>query len=345
MDHDMRLALADFVLLALPEPVVVLDSRGALATSNRAAMERPEIAELFDLSSGGQRVSAFLDDLRRHGIARAEIAVSAGTLRLEGTAIEGFLIVIVRDVSERRELDQEMQQLRAGASLALVAATLVHDFNNVLAPVLLLSARLATELERGSRVETIASEIHSAATLGASLMRDVISLSRPRMLQIERVSVNEVIAERLGLITRFLGDSVIIEHELDAGLGDVLVDRKRFEHALLNLVANARDAMPDGGRLTIATRLVATDRGPSVTLEVTDTGVGMTEDVRRRAFESFFTTKADSGGTGIGLASVHRFARESGGHVTLESEPMKGTKATLVLPRLAASEPVSLPAS
>jgi CheY-like chemotaxis protein len=206
---------------------------------------------------------------------------------------------------------------------------------------LLLSSRLADEVEKESRVAMIATEIHSAATLGASLMRDVLSLSRPRTKLIERVAVNEVISERLGLIARLLGDTVEIQSVLDEGAGDVLVDRKRFEHAILNLVANARDAMPAGGRLTIATRLVDCDSGPSVTLAVTDTGVGMSDHVRGRAFDSFFTTKGDSGGTGIGLASVLRFARESGGLVTLDSELRKGTTVTLVLPRLAASEPVS----
>jgi signal transduction histidine kinase len=338
MESDPRLALAELVLLRLPEPVHVLDASGKIVEANRAARKRADIEQLFADDVRDVFLGELLDDLRTHGVAAVELSLAAGTIRLEATALEGWFVVIVRDVSERREVDEELRLLRSGASLALVAATLVHDFNNVLTPVLLLSSRLERELGKESREAMMASEIHSAAKLGASLMRDVLALSRPRTHLIERVDVNDVVVERLGLIGRLLGEFVEVESVLDDRVGDVLVDRKRFEHALLNLVANARDAMPGGGRLRIATKLVEGDE-PSVTLSVGDTGVGMTDDVRRRAFDNFFTTRGDSGGTGIGLASVHRFARESGGRVTLESEPMVGTTVTLFLPRLASSRP------
>lgn len=131
-----------------------------------------------------------------------------------------------------------------------------------------------------------------------------------------------------------LGASVAMELELDEDAGTVLVDRTRLEHALLNLLANARDAMPGGGRLAIATRSVSGPEGPFVALDVRDTGVGMTREVQRRAFDAFFTTKGDPGARGMGLASVRRFADESGGRVTLASEPRRGTTATLLLPRV-----------
>jgi two-component system, cell cycle sensor histidine kinase and response regulator CckA len=341
MQRDLASVLGDFVLDRLSEALVVLDPDGSLVKSNRAASAsgRTDIVGLFDDARRDPRIETFLEGLRLHAVSRAEVESANGqTLSLDGVAIDGWFIVLVRDDSERRELDRELQQLRSGASLALVAATLVHDFNNLLTPVLLLSSRLVSELEKESRAAMLASEIHAAANLGSALMRDVLSLSRPRVPLIERVDVNEVVTERLGLIGRLVGDGVEIVPMLDPHLGDVLVDRKRFEHALLNLVANARDAMTGGGRVTIATRLVSGDDGPSISLAVTDTGVGMTDEVRRQAFESFFTTKADSGGTGIGLASVQRFARESGGHVALETAPLEGTTVTVFLPRLAASE-------
>jgi signal transduction histidine kinase len=338
MESDLRLVLGDFVLMSLPEAVLVLDGNGAIVESNRAARARGEIAKLFDGTTKDALVDEFLADLRTHGVAKAEVGSIAGLIGLEGTAVEGCFVVIARNLTERREVDQELQLLRSGASLGLVAATLVHDFNNVLTPVLLLSSRLASELEEKSREAMMAYEIHSAATLGASLMRDVLSLSRPRAQLIERVDLNEVIRERLGLIGRLLGEHIELEDSLDDEVGDVLVDRKRFEHALLNLVANARFAMPAGGSLRIATQSAGGDTEPWVTMTVTDTGVGMTDEVRRRAFDSYFTTRPHTGGTGIGLASVHRFARESGGRVTLDSKPLKGTTATLYLPRLAVSE-------
>ncbi len=229
---------------------------------------------------------------------------------------------------------EELPQLQSGAPLALELAMLLHDFNNILAPLLLLSGRLTNEVEEGSLASLLAGEIHSTATLGASLVRDALNRTRTRTrTQVtEPVDVNLLVTERLALIGRVLGARVAIETVLAENAGEVLADRTRLEHALLNLVANARDAMRDGGQLTLATRLVARRGRAFVALSIRDSGVGMTSEVRRRAFDAFFTTKEDSGARGIGLASVQRFADETGGHVTLESEPMQGTTATLFLP-------------
>ena len=238
-----------------------------------------------------------------------------------------------------RELEEELAQLRSGASLALVAASLVHDFNNLLTPVLILSSRLVAMLDEEGEAKMLATEIQAASTLAASLMRDVLSLARPRAAAaVESVDVNDVIVERRRLIERLVGDQVEVVLDLCWDLGEVRVDRRRLEYALLNLVANARDAMHDGGTLTISTRDDASEGGARRTvLAVADTGVGMSEDVRRRAFDGFFTTKSAAGGLGIGLATVQRFAREFGGQATLDSAPAKGTRAAIHLPAEAVS--------
>jgi two-component system, cell cycle sensor histidine kinase and response regulator CckA len=344
MHRDIDSALAELVLHGLGEAVVVLDTRGSIAAANRIARQRPEVARLFAQKGSSPPLDAFLEQLRAHGTARAEVCADEGTaLVLEGSARRGYFVILVRDAPAQSAPDRDQLQLEARASLALVATSLVHDINNALTPVLLLSARLATDLEGDAPRAAIAAEVHAAATLATALMRDVLSLSRPRTPRIERIDVKRVVTGRLGLIARILGAGVEIDHVLDEDVGDVLVDRAGFEHALLNLVANARDAMPGGGRVTLAAHVAEDGGRPCVSVSVTDTGIGMTDDVRRRAFETFFTTKGDSGGTGVGLASVDRFARQSGGHATLESEPMKGTTATLVLPRATPCDPPKVP--
>ncbi len=231
----------------------------------------------------------------------------------------------VRAVDERPE--DELSQLRASASFALVAASLVHDFNNLLTPMLVLSSCLQREVDENSTAATLAAEINGAAALAAALMRDLLSLARaPEKSSVARVDVNEVVVARRRLIERLVGESVHVVLDLAWDVGEVEVDRGRLEHALFNLVANARDAMPAGGTLTLATRA----EGDMVMLAVEDTGVGMNEEVRMRAFESFFTTK---GGVGIGLASVARLARDGGGSVTHETEPAEGPAVALRLPR------------
>jgi two-component system, cell cycle sensor histidine kinase and response regulator CckA len=149
---------------------------------------------------------------------------------------------------------------------------------------------------------------------------------------IERVNVNEAVLEIRPLMGRLLGDEIELVVDLDQGFPcHALLDRRRLEHALLNLVVNARDALVEGGKVTIQTLVVERDERPWVKLSVADTGVGMTEEVRVHAFDSFFTTKADSGGIGLGLASVRRFAEDIGGLAMIETAAARGTTVTILL--------------
>jgi len=317
-------------------PLLVLARDGTLIEANEAALAS-DVVPQFETPHGDE-VARFLDGLRSRGEAEARIGFGVMT----GRAIDDAFVVWC-DPTRNTEVEEELRQLRSGASLALVAASLVHDFNNMLTPVLVLSSRLTHEIEPSSPGALLATEIHSAATLAASLMRDVLSLARTQTApHVERVDVNDVIVARRRLLERLVGEDVRIELDLTWDISEIVVDRGRLEHALLNLVANARDAMPDGGTLTIATRM--DHDSTRVALSVTDTGMGMTDEVRRRAFESFFTTKSATGGVGIGLASVQRFARDNGGSVALDSAVAKGTTASLLLPRAPAlDEPPSEP--
>jgi two-component system, cell cycle sensor histidine kinase and response regulator CckA len=320
---------------------VVLEREGRVALQNRASRTLGlDVEALFSVGVDA-RVGGFLDDVRASGKSYTLVAADGGTVyRLEGSALDDFLVVVIVDVSEQGQADEELRQLRSRASLGIVAATLVHDFNNLLTPILVTSSRLVRELEEGTK-KTMATLIHTSASLAAALTRDVLALARPRTPIVERATVNDTVLQIVPLAERLLGGETQLVLELDDDAGDAMLDRRRLEHALLNLIVNARDAMPEGGRLTITTRRL----GDEVAVMVTDTGAGMTKDVREHAFDSFFTTKADSGGIGLGLTSVQRFAIESGGQVTLHTAEGVGTTVEIRLRRVCVDAAPSAPST
>ena len=334
MERDHRAALLRYVLERQREAVVVLSPNGRVVESNASAQGLDaEITRLFERPEADARFAGFLDDLRASGEGYTLVAARAGRVyRLEGSAVDGWYVIAAREVSEEKLRDAELQQLRSRASLGLVAASLVHDLNNLLTPILITSSRLARELDGDSRAN-MASVIHTGAALAAGLTREVLALARPRVPMVERVTVNDAVLELKPLIERLLGPDVELVLDLDDATGDAHLDRKRLEHALLNLVVNARDALPQGGRVSISSRPIDHEGRPRLVLAVADTGLGMTHDVRTQAFDSFFTTKADAGGLGLGLTSVQRFARESGGDVLIDSEPSRGTTVRIFLER------------
>jgi signal transduction histidine kinase len=342
MEERLERALARFVLEEQHDAVVVLERDGSVIAVNASARTlEPEVMTLVGRGDADARFATFLDDLRASG---RSCTLAAGTgervYRLEGAAVEGRFVVLVREVSAGREGEEELMNLRARASIGLVAASLLHDFNNLLTPILLLSSRLAREVREGASL-AMARLIHSSAAVAASLTRDVLALARPRAPTptIEQIDVNDVLYEMQPLAERLLGDDVELVLALDPTCRAASLDRRHFEHALLNLVVNARDALRDGGRVTIRSGLVEQSGRTHVLISVADTGVGMTPEVHRHAFDSFFTTKASTGGLGLGLSSVRRFVRECGGDVSIESAPQKGTTVTLLFDPAGARSP------
>ena len=325
--------LSRFVLEQFPEPVVVLDQSGTVVEANFAAeLGRPNLARLFEPESS-PGTAQFLDEIRTSGqssLLRKQTTSDgvAEHILLRGFAIDSWFVVTARDVSREHALQDELRQLRRVESLGLLTATIIHDFNNLLTPILCASTVLAAELEKGSHAANLAADIESVAVRATSLVRDVLAFARARPSALEVVDLSTSVSTMRPLIERIFGGSAELVFDLPEELGKVMIDRARFEHALLNLVANARNAMPDGGRLTISTA----NAGPYVVVAVGDTGVGMTEQVQARAFDEFFTTRHAVGGTGLGLASVKRFAIESGGSAQLFSEVGRGTVVTLHLP-------------
>ena len=254
---------------------------------------------------------------------------------------------IILDVTERKELEEQLLQSQRLKIIGQLSGGVAHDFNN-----LMLSAILNIEAakEGGNlsedALEALQRSLNSLANAKELTLR-LLAFSRRQALNPCATDVNTLVSEIFTLAQRAIGENISLDIELGEDLGNAMVDPRQLENALINLVLNARDAMPSGGSLTLATRGVELDAagadalddlhpGQYVTIAVSDTGTGMTREVAERAFEPFFTTKDVGAGSGLGLSMVYGFLKQSRGHVALESAPGKGTTVTLYLPRTAA---------
>jgi two-component system, cell cycle sensor histidine kinase and response regulator CckA len=257
---------------------------------------------------------------------------------------------VQHDMREMKNLEAHVRQTQRLEALGRLAGGIAHDFNNILSVILSYSTILLSELDPGSSASEDVQEIHAAGERAARLTRQLLAFSRRQLLEPRIVDLNEVVAGMDRMTRRLLGEDVVLKISLCPNLGPVRVDVGQIEQVLLNLALNARDAMPSGGVLTIATdnvlapvKVGADEAVPAVTLSVTDTGSGMDEATRQRAFEPFFTTKAKGKGTGLGLATVFGVVEQSGGRIAVASEVGQGSTFVIHLPRC--DEPVALPRS
>ena len=258
-----------------------------------------------------------------------------------------FTLSTVLDITERRELEARVRQAQKMEVVGHLAGGVAHDFNNVLT-VITSTAELALPATRdGEPAHEALQTIRDASTRAARLTGQLLAFSRQQILQPALVDLNDVVAGLVPMVRRVVGETIVLDARTAGGPVTVLVDRGSLEQAVLNIAINARDAMPDGGTLTIAVRTArlegdggapALAPGHYAALSVADTGTGMSEAVRQRIFEPFFTTKAVGKGTGLGLAMVHGVVQQSGGDVTVQSTPGAGSTFTVYLP-LAAGVP------
>jgi signal transduction histidine kinase/DNA-binding response OmpR family regulator len=259
-------------------------------------------------------------------------------------AIFGTLI----DNTERRSLEEQLAQARKMEAVGQLTGGVAHDFNNLLTVVLGNVGLLAKAPGLTARQKRQLDAVRQATERGRSLTKQLLAFSRRQNLSPVVLEVGALISSFTPLIRQAVGEAVTLSVELHPEPLNANVDPTQLESALLNLAVNARDAMPEGGSLTIATRLLTPDtaaareglgRGEWIEIEVADTGVGMAEDVRERVFEPFFTTKEVGKGSGLGLSQVYGFVRQSGGHVALESRPGAGAVFRLYLSPSAESAP------
>jgi two-component system cell cycle sensor histidine kinase/response regulator CckA len=277
---------------------------------------------------------------------------------------EGLLVTaVVRDATERLEIAAERERLRTQAerdklerrlhqsqrleSLGQLAGGVAHDFNNLLGVISNYAAFAAEEVarqlpgERGSAIRDDIGQVQQAAERAAGLTRQLLAFARQEMIQPRVLNVNDVVLSVEQLLIRTFGEHIELVTDLAAGLPPVLADPGQIEQVLVNLAVNARDAMPQGGKLVIHTASTSIDDtasqgemppGQYVALKVSDTGTGIPKDVLDRVFEPFFTTKPKGEGTGLGLATVYGIITQAGGHVRIYSEPGLGTSFTALLP-------------
>jgi len=293
--------------------------------------------------AGDVEATTYEVDLLRKDGARVPVEISSRVVLADGrpVGIEG----VARDVTERKraeqarhELEEQLRHAQKIEALGRLAGGVAHDFNNLLTAIAGYSQLLLDRTVGEPKLRPYVEEIHRAAERGASLTRQLLAFGRRQVLQPRVLDLNEVVKGSGEMIRRLIGESVELELRLAPRLGRVFADRSQLEQVLLNLSVNARDAMPDGGTLTFATENAD---GHRVRLAVSDTGTGIDPEAREHLFEPFFTTKEPGKGTGLGLATVLGVVEQSGGTITLESEPGAGTTFSVYLPRvLANAEPV-----
>lgn len=307
------------------------------------------IADLHAVLSRGQLVHEY-----RLMHADGTYRWTRGEFRLirdeTGAPIEAVGALV--DITERKRAEEveaklraQLQQSQKLESVGRLAGGVAHDFNNLLTVINGYSALALEELAPGSPLHSNISEIRVAGERAAALTKQLLILSRTQLLQRTEVDLNGIITEVERMLGRVIGEDIHLISVLNPSLGRVLADPGQLHQVLMNLAVNARDAMPNGGTLLIETDNVELGAsytaqhpqlkpGPYVQLRVSDTGVGMNKEVMAKLFEPFFTTKRPGEGTGLGLATVYGIIKQSGGAISVYTEPGQGTAFTIYLPRL-----------
>jgi PAS domain S-box-containing protein len=252
---------------------------------------------------------------------------------------------MLRDVTGQRDLENQLRQAQKMEAVGRLAGGVSHDFNNLLTAILGYADLLALAIPDDSPLRHNTDEIKAAAQRGADLTRQLLAFGRRQVLAPETLDLNQTVATIEKLLRRVIGEDIELATELDPDLGAVRADPSQIEQVLLNLGINGRDAMPQGGVLTLRTGNVEIKSleevsplglvdGDYVMLEIEDSGVGIDEEIKDRIFEPFFTTKSRSKGSGLGLATVYGIVHQSGGQIEVQSEPGHGSRFRILLPRV-----------
>jgi signal transduction histidine kinase/CheY-like chemotaxis protein len=297
------------------------------------------------------------------GVAASTLRRANDELRQQTIALAATNTSLLYEIEERKKAQAALHQAQKVEAIGQLTGGVAHDFNNLLQIILSALNAMRRRAPRWGLDDVGARDFHrflDAAVDGgqraASLTRQLLAFARRQQLEPTRIDSNVLVTGMTELLRRTLGEAVVIETQLAPDVWPIFVDRNQLESALLNLAVNARDAMTEGGHLTVATEnlVVAAsgneaveDLSPGhyVRIVVTDTGCGMSADTLGKAFEPFFTTKDVGHGTGLGLSQVYGFVKQSGGHVKIDSAPGQGTKVQLFLPRLMTPQAETAPAS
>ncbi|MBS1854607.1 MAG: response regulator [Acidobacteria bacterium] len=334
-----------------PQPMWLFDAReGRIVEANRAASELYGYAReefrgmaLANLEAGGEiGVTAAAHTHRTRSGRLIEVAMTSrpfayGTRRAE--------LVVLSDVTGQRMLEEQLRQARKMEAVGMLAGGVAHDFNNLLTIITGYSQLILNNLPPGDPNHGSAEQILKAAERAAALTGQLLTFSRRQVVQPKVLDLNRLIDSLSSMLRRLIGEHIDLRLNLRSDLGQVRADAGQIEQVLMNLVVNARDAMPRGGTLKIDTgnvrlgenyqgRHLEAKPGLYTMIEVSDTGSGMDEATQARLFEPFFTTKSSGHGTGLGLSTVFSIVKQSAGSVEVYSVPGKGTSVKVYLPRI-----------
>ncbi len=324
-------------MLGYDSPQDLIDSVGDIARQvYSSSRDREDV--LRELRENGQVVGRELELLCKNG---QKIWVEMSCRLVGDTAggdplIEGFIM----DISGRKKLEEQLRQSQKMEALGTLTGGIAHDFNNILTAIIGYGEFIRRQLDPDSPLRRHADEILTAADKASHLTRSLLAFSRKQPMHLRPVELNEVIGRIDKLLIRIIGEDIEYRSDLAQEALTVMADKGQLEQVLMNLAANARDAMPDGGTLTVKTqRLSAEQAGPDLMLpvgeyallSVSDTGTGMSEQVRQRIFEPFYTTKETGKGTGLGLSIVYGIVQQHKGHIVVHSAPGRGSSFQIYL--------------
>jgi two-component system, cell cycle sensor histidine kinase and response regulator CckA len=276
---------------------------------------------------------------------------SAITVRISGRAVASadepadVLEAIAEDITERRVLEDQFRQAQKMEAVGRLAGGIAHDFNNLLMVISGYTEVLLSQLDPSHPLHLKAQSIQQASDRATTLTRQLLAFSRKQLLELKVVDVNAIVADMERLLRPLIGENIDLSTRLAADVGCTRADAGQLEQVIMNLVVNAKDAMPNGGKIVIRTDIANLDEsyrrehtfikpGPYVMIAVRDTGHGMDRDTQARIFEPFFTTKEKGKGTGLGLSTVYGIIKQSGGYIFVQSEVGRGTSFTIYLPRV-----------
>jgi len=299
--------------------------------------------ELWDTILNGRIWQGEMINRRKDGTLYTEEQTITPVYGAQGQITH--FIAVKQDITERRRMEEQLRRTNKLEAIGRLAGGVAHDFNNILTAIMGYNEVILRRLPQYDPLRREAVEVEKASYRAAHLTRQLLAFSRKQVLQPVVLNLNQIVTEMSHMLHRVLGDDILLRTALADPIGLIRTDPSQIEQVILNLAVNARDAMPQGGTLTIATSHATLDEsyagkhhdiqtGDCVLLSVTDTGVGMSPEVQAHLFEPFFTTKKDGHATGLGLATSYGIVKQSGGHIVVYSEPGRGTCVKVYLPRL-----------
>ena len=345
---------------ACADGIAILSERAEFVYMNRAhaaifGYESPQemIGKSWKVLYGEQEAIRFEQDVlpvlardsrwAGEGVARRKDGRSFPQQVSLAVLAEGGMVCVCRDLSERRKMEEQLRKKQRMESIGTLAGGIAHDFNNLLTVIIGYGQTLLGKVENEPALRTDVEHIVQSASRAASLTRQLLAFSRKQVLQPRVLDLNGVVRDLEKMLRPVVGDDIVMVAQCAPNLGSVKADLTQIEQVIVNLVVNARDAMPSGGRLVLSTvnldHAHANDNdrdipaGRYVVLSVSDNGVGMSSDVVSRIFEPFYTTKGVGKGTGLGLSTVYGIVEQSGGYVAVDSKPGAGTEFRVFMPR------------